>query len=241
MTSRLKSFFDDFYSFLIRPHSAALESIEDRSSGGRLLGSIAFVFYISVIVGITTWFFISYPEPLYYATSNSVLRQEVPSILTDNPLEYLFTVVIAAIFTVFLYIYCLWGVVGYFVLKRFSAARHDTLGRYLSYYANSLTPLLFLIPVMVLRLFFFERWIQLSPLYPFIDWTAPNMIHQIIVGGCLVWKFVIEVRLNQAFFGIGASKAMLPAVAQAFLIAVILIVPSTYNDFFFRSMMDNLT
>jgi hypothetical protein len=241
MLDRLRNFFDEFYSFLFRPYSAAVKSNEDRSSGGRLLGSMAFVSYISVILGITTWFFISYPEPLYYGTSNSVLRQEVPSILMDNPLEYLFGVVVAAIFTIFLYTYCLWGAVGYFVLRRFSDARHGALGKYLSCYANSLTPLLFWVPVMVLRSFFFERWIPLSPLYPFIDWTAPNLIHQIIIGGCLIWKFVIEVRLNQGFFGISAGRAMLPVLGQALMLTVLLIGPAMYNDLLFDFMKDNLT
>jgi len=241
MFNRLKCFFDDFYSFLIRPYSATANSIENRSSDAQLLGSTAFVLYVSIIIGITTWFFISYPEPIYYGTSSSVLRQEVPSILTDNPLEYLFGVVVAATFTIFVYFYCLWGTIGYFVLRPFSNSRHGAFGRYLSCYANSLIPLLFWVPVMVCRTFFFERWIQLSPLYPFIDWTAPNMIHQVIIGGCLVWKFVIEVRLNQAFFGISTGKAILPVLGQALLLTVLLIAPSMYNNFFFRSMMDDLT
>ena len=241
MSSRLKNFFDDFYSFLVGPYSAAAKSNEDRSSGSRLAASLTFVLYISIVLGITTWFFISYPEPLYYGTSTSILRQEVPSILTDNPLEYLFGVMVTTIFAVFLYTYCLWGAVGYSILRRFSDARHGALGKYLSCYAYSLTPLLFWVPVMVLRSLFFERWILLSPLYPFIDWTAPNLIHQIIIGGCLIWKFVIEVRLNQVFFGISTGKAMLPALGQALMLTVLLIGPAMYNDLFFNSMKDNLT
>lgn len=240
MSTLLRGFFDNFYSFLVRPHSAAVENIKDLSSGSRQVGSTVFVFYISVLVGITIWFFISYPEPLYYGTATSVLRVEVPSIMTDNPFEYLFGLLLATIFVFFLYTYCFWGTIGYFVLGLFSDGRQGTLGKYLGLYAYSLTPLLLWIPVMVIRTFFFERWVQMKPLYPFIDWTAPNTIHQIIIGGCVIWKFVIEVRVNQAFFGVGMWKAMLPAFGQAMLFTAFLIVPSMYNDFFFNSMMHNL-
>jgi hypothetical protein len=241
MLSWLERSFEEFYSFLVGPYSAAVKSIEGQASRNRLAGSLIFVLYTSILLGITTWFFISYPEPLYYGTSTSVLRQEVPSILTDNPLEYLFGVMAAVILAVFLYTYCVWGVAGYFVLRRFSNARHCAFGKYLSYYSNSLPPLLFLVQIMVLRSFFFERWIQLSPLYPFVDWTAPNIIHQIIMGGCLIWKFFIEIRLNQAFFGITTGKAMLPVLGQALVLTVLLVVPSMYNNIFFNLMKDSLT
>jgi hypothetical protein len=241
MLAPMKNFFDEFYSFLVRPRLAAGRSVEEQASGARLLGSSAYVVYISVVLGIATWFFASYPEPLYYGTSAAALRQEVPSILTDNPLDYLYDRIFSTIVVGFVYAYCFWGSAGYFMLKKMSTPRQGALREYLSLYAFSLTPILLVVPVMVFRIFFFERWIPLRPLYPFIDFTAPNMVHLIIVGGCWVWKFVIEVRLNQAFFSIGAGKAVIPALGQASILIILLTIPAAFNDLIFEFLMNGLT
>ena len=228
------------FGILFQPFSWVENSLQGgnfSSSRGKAHG---YALYISVLLGITLWFFLFYPEPLYYGTSGSALQKEIPSILIANPLLSLFVVLFAVFIIIFLCSYLSLGFLSYTIMSRISKGHDPQLSPYLSFYSYALTPLLFWIPVMVFRTFFFERWINLRPLYPFFDWTTPNIVHLLLLGACLVWKFIIEVRGNQAIFRVSPAKALLPVLAQAGLCIGLVNLPFLFNDLFFNAFKDRL-
>ena len=231
-------FFSDFAGFLFRPLTWAEDNLGGEESGGYI--HYLYVFYISVLLGVSLWSFIFYPEPLYYGTSASELQAEIPSIVIADPIHSLLAVLASVLIAIFLYSYVLWGLISYALLKR-RGRPGPALGTYLGFYAYSLTPLLFWIPVMALRSFFFERWIHLRPLYPFIDWTAANVAHLAVIAAFLAWKFIIEMRINQAAFKASWRGAMIPVLAQVCLLVLLLLFPLLLNDLFFAAFKDGLT
>ena len=96
------------------------------------------------------------------------------------------------------------------------------------------------IPVMVLRMFFFERWINLKPMYPFIDWNLSVALHFVILSVFYLWMFISQVCLNRVAFKTSTAKAMTPVLIQSVLLIIGLQVPLLFNDAIFKSLMHGL-
>ena len=227
-------------AFLYRPRAAAVESLAPAPAAPHLAGSLAYALYLSLLLGVTLWSFVFYPEPLYYGLSGAALQKEVPSIIFANPWDSLAVMAATAVILFFIYTYLVMGLFNHAVMKRLSPGAAAPLKTYLSLYAYSLTPLLFWIPLMVLRAFFFERLINLRPLYPFFDWTIPNALHFFLTALLIGWMLFIQARLNQAAFQTSAGKASLPALAQAALLAVLSVIPAAFNEQLFNAFKDTL-
>lgn len=233
------NFFQRISGFLFWPHEAALAVSEDERASGR--GSWAFAFYLSILIGISMWCFIFYPEPLYFGLSGAALKKEVPSILIADPLVSLAVTAGATLIILFVYTFLVVGAVSHLALRYLSGGKGPSLSGYLECFTWSLTPLLFWAPVMALRIFLFERWIHLRPLYPFFDWTAATILHLAVTGAFIAWKLAIEVRINQALFGVRLWKALVPPLIQCVLLAGLLFLPILFNDLLFNALKDGLT
>jgi hypothetical protein len=233
---------ESLFSFLFAPHRTALNQL-NRPEGGRTSrAAYVYVAYLSVLLGITLWFFLFYPEPLYYGVSGEDLKAEVPSILVADPLLSLGIMVVIELLFTFVGGFLAVGTLSFLILRRLSRGGHKriSLGAYLGYFAQSFHPMLFLIPLITWRFFFYERWVNLKPMYPFVDWTTNNVIAAAILAGIMCWKLFIELRLNQAAFRASLVKALVPVLVQVVLLAGVIAFPYLLNDLFFNAFKDTL-
>jgi len=199
-----------------------------------------YALYVSTALGVSLWFFIFYPEPLYYGTSGAALQKEVPSIIIADPLLGLAVTAGASVLIFFAYNYLLMGTISRAIMVRLCGGG-PAVSEYLGSYAYSLTPLLFWIPVMALRIFFFERWINIKPMWPFIDWNAAAAIHLAAISIFLAWKLAIEAGINRALFRAPLWKALVPVAVQLIMLAGLLVLPSAANQALFDLFKDTLT
>jgi hypothetical protein len=239
---QLTSIGEGVFGFLFRPHRTALNRLTQ--PGTRLGGwkSHVYIIYLSVLLGVTLFFFMFYPEPLYYGSSGAELKEEVPSIIIANPLLGMLGMILFELLFTFLFLYLAVGYISFAVMRLLTRATRPahTRREYLALFANSFHPLLLMIPLITFRLFFYEGWIHLKPMYPFVDWTTSNVWSICILGLLFAWKFFIELRVNQAVFRARLGKAVVPLLVQAVLLAVLLAFPLLLNDLFFNAFKDTL-
>jgi len=235
-----KIFFSNFYWFLFHPFAASGQNFADPDFIKRKSASYLLVFYIAFVIGAALWPFIFYPEPLFYGCSAAALKKEIPAIVIGNPMISLVTVVIGCFLFIFCYMFIFSGAVNYALFSRMGKGANPAFGEYLAFFAHSLSPLLFWVPVMAVRLFFFERLVFMRPWYPFFDWTDSNIIYFCAVGFFLVWKYLIELRVNQALFKVNMARALAPLLVQVILLLLLLLAPLLLNDLLFEALQSGL-
>jgi len=231
-----KTFFSNFSWFLFQPFAASEQNLGDPDFIKRKRASYLLVFYIAFVIGVGLWPFIFYPEPLFYSCSAAALKKEIPAIVISNPMISLVTVVIGCFLFIFCYMFIFSGVVNYALFSRLGKGAKPAFNEYLVFFAYSLSPLLFWAPAMAIRLFFFERLVFMRPWYPFFDWTDSNIIYFCAVGVFLAWKYLIELRVNQALFKVSMARALAPLLVQIILLLLLLLAPLLLNDLLFEAL-----
>lgn len=236
----IKNFFAELGGFLFAPKKTAAAAFD---SDGVAPSGLArwYPLYVSLLVGVSMWFFLFYPEPLYYGTSGVALQAEVPSIIFPNPLTSLLIVIVSCVALFFAYTYLLIGNLSCSIMKKLAGKTDVSRSRYLSAFAFTMTPMLLWVPTMALRQFFFERWINLRPFYPFFDWNLASASHLALIGALILYKLYVETRINQAAFKTSLAKAAIPPLVQAALLAGLLVLPVLLNDLIFNALKDGLT
>jgi hypothetical protein len=229
---------ENIFAFLFRPARAARENLAD-PAGSSFASSCLFVLHLSILLGVTFWYFVFYPEPLYYGLSAQALKKEIPAIVIADPKLSLLAMAAGLIGAIFVHTFLLGGLISFVIMKKLGA-RAPALSRFLALYAFSLGPLLFWVPLMALRLFFFERWLNLRPLYPFFDWTDMNVLHLALAALFIAWKALIEVRLNQAAFQTSFGRALVPVLVEIAVLIALLLLPLAFNRLLFEAMKDTL-
>jgi len=231
-----KTFFSNFSGFLFQPYAASERNLTDPGFIKRKTTSYLLVFYIGFAIGLGLWPFIFYPEPLFYGCSAAALKKEIPAIVIGNPMISLVMVVSGSFLFIFGYLFIFAGAVNHALLSRLGKGAMPALGEYLAFFAYSLSPLLFWIPAMAIRFFFFERLVFLRPSYPFFDWTGSNIIYFCAVGVFLAWKYLIELRINQALFKASMARSLALLLAQVILLLLLLLAPLLLNDLLFEAL-----
>jgi hypothetical protein len=104
---------------------------------------------------------------------------------------------------------------GIFSRKKISRTQAKN---YLTVYGfSSILPLLLLGVCAIFWMYFFEKLYFATDISPFIDFTIPTIIFFCIIVGFMTWKWIIETRINQAFFNTSLTRAIIPELAQVFL------------------------
>jgi len=240
MNAIYENFFSRFAGAMFNPSQAAASLAENHESGPRLRGSLLYVFYIWLVTGVSMWFLVFYPEPLYFHTSPQLFLKTVPANLAANPMMSLLLVLAGSFLFIVLQMYLAPALVSHALLKRASGSQLP-LGRYLALYAWSLTPLLFWAPLIALRVSFFEKWLSMKPLYPFIDMTLPNIAQLMVTAFFILWKYRIEARMNLALFKVNRAWPAALVAGQILVQAGLLLAPYLFNHALFESMKGSLT
>ena len=239
----IAQFFEKIFSFLFKPRKTLESQLNEEIPIKNPKSSYLWIIYLSILIATTLWFFIYYPEPLYYGVPESDLRRDLPSIISDEPLLFLLFLILTNIFTVFFYSYLLFGFLSFKIMKRFQKTKSNApaFKDYLHYYTYTFGPEFLLNAVLFYWFFFFERLIFIKPIYPLIDITIPNIIFLGIVGSFLLWKLFIEIKINQVFFDVSPYKAAIPFVIQSILLIIDLSIPFLFNDLIFALFQGELT
>lgn len=212
-----RTFLERITDVLIKPSQLIKENIEAKQRHQASL----YVLYLSVIISVVLWFFIYYPEVLYYGVSGTGFQKDMPTFIFPDPLIFLFMLILASIANQFLFQYLFIGYIGYKINIKLSTSeikRTRSFKDYLSNYAFSFTPFLFLVPILTFWLYFFERLIFMKPIFPLFDLTIPNIILLAIFTGCFAWKYYIEIQINKTYFGTSTFKAAVPVLIQIALL-----------------------
>jgi len=233
---------ESVFGFLFRPHRSAMNRLTQYGSQLQGWKSHLYIAYLAVLVGVTLFFLLFYPEPLYFGSSGAGLKKEVPSILVADPLVGMLGMILAELLFTFVFLYLAMGSISFVVLRLLCRGTRPDHNRreYLALFAQSFHPLLLLIPLITFRIFFYEGWIHLKPIYPFVDWTTGNLVSIAVLGFLFLWKFFIELRINQAVFRARLGTALVPVLIQVAVLAVLLWLPFLLNEVFFNAFKDTL-
>ncbi|MHA1149561.1 MAG: hypothetical protein ACTSR8_15105 [Promethearchaeota archaeon] len=199
-----------------------------------------FFLYFSIIFALALWFFIYYPEPLYYNIEGKKFQKDVPSMFLDNPFISLGILILINIIILYLFNFLFFSFINHKILIKLSEKRGEPiieLKAYRNIISFSFLPLLFMIPLFAVWLFCFERIGIIKPLYPMFDFLLPTLSVLFIIGILIVWKQIIEMNINRIFFSLSSLKAVLPGLIQLIIAIILLLIPLILNDLIYSTFV----
>jgi len=212
--------------------------------------SYSFIIYYCILFAFILWFFLYYPEPLYYGISGKDFQSDVPEMVIDNPLLFLLILMGSNLLLIFFFDYLLFTKIGFKLLSKFKIRKNNRqnldennrksplmLYNYRFLMIFSFGPLLFLIPLITLWIFFFEKLHFTKPIYPLIDLNPQNVIILTLIFILYFWKILIEFRINKVFFKTNNFYSFLPCIIKIALLAILLFVPFALNDIIFKTFV----
>ncbi|MHA1649639.1 MAG: hypothetical protein ACTSYB_05555 [Candidatus Helarchaeota archaeon] len=211
------TFFEYIAGFLFRPYTQCnILLAELHSHPKQFKKSFVFVVYGSIILGIVFLFWIFYPECLYYGVSFDSAYRNLLFINLSTPMNllviFLFIVGLLVIFHFLLVGLCNYIVGCLFSEKKLSRA--DAKNYLAAYGYGSTLPLLLLGVFIIFWVYFFEKFYIATEIAPYIDFTFPVIVFFSIFFGFLIYKWIIETRINQAFFKVSIFRAVIPELIQ---------------------------
>ncbi|MFX0102201.1 MAG: hypothetical protein ACFFCS_21730 [Candidatus Hodarchaeota archaeon] len=204
-------FFENLAGFLFKPSRTTVENLENKDFLRSHKASQSYVIYSAILLGVTLWYFIFYPEPLYYGITEETPHAQIPIVTMSNPL-FLLAFVLIGLIIFWLYNHIIVGIINYFILKGLSKEKNTTISfkSYLTFHGYTITPILFMVPVMVFRIFFFERMFAANFQFPFFDMSGPTIVFLVILLGFVMWKWIIELGVNRKLFKLPLIKTCIP-------------------------------
>ena len=219
--SEFKTFIERTFSCLFFPSQTFKDSLKQDRDGKKRKLSFFFIFYLSIILAVALWFFVAYPEVLYYGVSGSDFRRDMPTLLSPNLFVFLLLLMGMSVINQFLFQFLFIGALSYKMNTKLNPRESEdsrSIKDYLAFYAHSFTSFLFFIPLITIWLFFFERLIFMKPIFPFVDLTLPNITLLSLFTLIYVWKYFIEIQLNREYFGTTWLKAAIPVILQIMIL-----------------------
>jgi len=237
------SFFENLFGFLFFPTNTSKANLGQIMTSKNQRSAHFYVLYLSIILGVIFWFFVGYPEPLYYGIPGEIFQKDMPSMLVSDPLLFLILIILVSIFNQYFINYLFIGYLSYKINLKFTRQDNENrfnLKNYLTFYAYSFSPLLFCFPLIIYWIFFFERLLFMTPLFTFFDLTAPNIILVSLLTFFLFWKYMIEVKLNKQFFKNSTSKAIIPVILQILLLLGLVLIVFIVSNILIDSILRGL-
>nr|MDO8115812.1 hypothetical protein [Candidatus Sigynarchaeota archaeon] len=226
--------FDLVGGFLLNP-AGIIPRYFDNVRLAAYVKSFFFMVMLSAIQGVSAFYMIFYPEPLYYGLGASTPHAHLYVIEQSNPLLLAGLIIVFAIINI-LYFHVILGCLNFGLCKLLHQGG-GSMPRFLhvmSCNGFSFMPILLTIPIATFRFFFFGRIAFNNHEFPFFDLTPVNSVYIVLLVICYVWMFVIQAKVNRVLFrGLG-WRASIPAVITGLvtilLLAIIAIVlPSVLN------------
>lgn len=209
------TFLENISGFLFRPGSRCEAFLAEENFTRQFKRTILFVVYSSVILGIIFVFWTLLPETLYYGVSFDHEYRNLLFINLSNPTTLLIFFGIG-FFLLVVYHFLVTGLINYWIGRIFAGNSTKTsLKQYYTVYGYSSTlPILLMGVFITFWIYFYEKLYLATEIPPFIDFTPPIIIFFSIFIGFLVWKWVIEMRMNQVFFNTSIIRAAIPELVQ---------------------------
>jgi hypothetical protein len=225
--------FENISGFLFHPYAQCrnIMTIENKSSSFK--NTALFVLYGSILLSILFVFYVLYPESLYYGVPSDVTFRNLLFINLSTPL-ILFLFFLIGLFLIIGLNFLGLGLLNYLIcvilIKQKISAKNCR--KFLSVYGYNILPLLIYGVFIIFWMFFFEKLYIATEIPPFIDLTLPNIISFSILFIALAWKWIIEARVNQAFFQTSFFRAIVPEFLHlGFLISFFFIVELLLTTF----------
>ena len=164
---------------------------------------------------IVLCFWALYPERIYYGVPLDAELKMLFRISVSEPAIFMMIIGLA-FFLIFILNFMISGTSNYLISRTLSRGKVKTSYKeYISVYGYSSTlPLLLLGVFTIFWVYFVEKFNFTTELPPFFDWTLINMVFFGIFFGFLAWKWISEIRINQAFFDISFIRATIPELVQ---------------------------
>ncbi len=209
------TFFESIAGFLFRPYDQCKKVLSEEKSTKKFTHSLLLVGYSTLIIGTVFCFWILYPERIYYGVPLDAELKMLFRISVSKPVIFMIIIGLT-FFLVFILNFMISGTVNYFISRRLSKIKTpSSYKEYLSVYGYSSTlPLLLLGVFTIFWVYFVEKFNLTTEIPPFFDWTLSNMIFFSVFFGFLAWKWIAEIRVNQAFFDISVIRASIPELVQ---------------------------
>lgn len=211
------AFFENISGFLFRPYRQCKEFLREEANSFRK--TFVFVIYGSVITSIIALFFFLYPEVLYYGVSFEEPLRNLPFISLSEPMILLGGLVVFIGVGVGVHFLAI-GVGNYLIGALISRTKitKTAAKKYLTVYGFSAQlPILLLGVFAIFWMYFFEKLYFATDISPWIDFTPMMILFTCILMGFMSWKWIMETRINQAFFNTSLIKAAMPEIVQIFL------------------------
>lgn len=213
------NFFEDIGGFLFKPQKQAKKFLSRTSKNQNLLKTTIFVLYGSIILSIILVFFILIPEVFYYGTVMNYDYRNLLFINLSQP-SLIFGLFMIGLIVFFGIFFLFIGTINYAITRTYVKFEFTfkNYKRYLSIFGYSILPTLLFGVFTIFWIYFVEKLYIATEISPLIDFTLNNIIYIIIYFVFIIWKLVIETRMNQEFFQISIYRAMIPEILQLFLV-----------------------
>nr|MDO8087522.1 hypothetical protein [Candidatus Sigynarchaeum springense] len=221
--------------FMFNP-SAAIATRAGKPRLARHATPLLCMVVVSVLQGISAFYMIFYPEPLYYGLGPETPHAHLYIIEQSNPL-LLAGLVILLLLINGVFFLCIGGSINFGLLKLLARGRGEapTCRAFITSSGYAFVPLLLAVPLAAFRYFFFGRITFSNHDFPFFDLTVPNIIYMLILGGIYAWTFVVQAKINRAMFsGLGWRASIPPIVVALLTIALLatiaIVLPPVLNE-----------
>jgi hypothetical protein len=227
------SFFENISGFLFHPYSQCRNFVSLENKSNSFKTTALLVLYGSILLSILFVFFVLYPETIYYGVPSDVYFRNLMFINLSTPL-ILFIFFFIGLFLLIGMNFLGFGLLNYLicgVLTKQKISSHKCK-QYLSIYGYNILPLLIYGVFLIFWIYFFEKLYLATEISPFIDFTLPNIALFSILFVFIIWKWIVESRINQAFFQTSILRAIVPEFLHfGFLIGFFLIVEMLLTTF----------
>jgi hypothetical protein len=227
------SFFENISGFLFYPYTQCKNFMSGENQSNSFKKTALFVLYGAILLSILFVFLVLYPETLYYGVPSDVNFRNLLFINLSTPL-ILFIFFSIGLFLLIGMNFLGVGLLNYLICgiltkQKISAKKCK---QYLSIYGYNILPLLIYGVFLIFWIYFFEKLYLATEISPFIDFTLPNIIIFSILFISLTWKWIIESRINQAFFQTSIFRAVVPELLHiGFLVLFFFLVETILTTF----------
>ncbi|MHA1270986.1 MAG: hypothetical protein ACTSPY_14430 [Candidatus Helarchaeota archaeon] len=230
--SQINKILENLGGFLFRPYRQASVFLSDKKRSKSFLITFIFILYSSILLSIIMVFFILRPECIYYGIFFPNYQNF--QFINLSRLDYLLILFLIGLIIYLGILFFGTGTFNYLITilisnKKFSF-KH--LKDYFTIIGYSILPLLIFGIFIIFWTYFIEKLYLSMTISPFIDLTLNNIILIIVIFVILIWKLVIETRINQRFFNISIYKAVIPEIIQLIgMISIMFLLNYVINSF----------
>ncbi len=216
---------------LFSPRKYTKQLATEPISWKKFLLTFAFVQLLSIYLGIIVMFTFLYPELHWF-----------PDAIKSGPSMYIITLgdpfLLGLLFAVgYLLItiinFLFFGLIHYGLgklLARGSSSNSGNLKGFYDIYGLSLVPLALFGVFNIFWIYFFEKINYASVNFPFVDFTLPVTIYFSVLMVMLLWRWVIQIRINQQYFNLSKKKSLVPILVHILFLGIIVIVAIVFGN-----------